>query len=229
MAETVGDTMEILIFGDITKWPGDESDVASYGLAKVIAESDAKNIIVKINSYGGEVAEGIAIYNLLREKSEKGVQVITKNMGFACSIAAVIFCAGDQRVMMPGSMLMVHHAWSTACGNAAELRRQADDLEKISAQAEEALKRVASIPENELTAMLDEEEWLTAEEALACGFATKAQEDSEAAGAAAYDRNTVLQRIKSYVPQDPKNPQPGQGNPPAKQVESIFKNFRREK
>lgn len=171
-------TADVYIFGDITSWEWFESDVSSYTLSKELQGLDVDTINVHINSYGGEVAEGLAIYNTLKNHKAK---VNTICDGFACSIAAVIFMAGDERIMNKASLLMVHNAWTYTAGNAAELRKQADDLEVINQSTMEAFKAHVNISDDELKALLDAESWLSPQEALEKGFATsiKAVENSE--------------------------------------------------
>jgi ATP-dependent Clp protease protease subunit len=170
MSEEQDDTLQITIFGDITSWEFLESDVSSYTLSKLINESNAKKIIVNINSYGGEVAEGLAIYNSLRNSKAK---VTTRCDGFACSAASAVFMAGDKREMNEASLLMIHNAWTVAEGNAAQLRKQADDLEIISKTMTDIYLSCVNITEDELQKMLDNETWITPEQALEMGFATK--------------------------------------------------------
>ena len=163
-------TANITIYGDITSWPCLNSDVSSHNLSKQLeALDDVNEINVYINSYGGEVAEGIAIYNALRRHKAK---VRTICDGFACSIASVIFMAGDERVMNEASMLMIHNAWTYAEGNAAQLRKQAEDLEKITQLSVEAYKAHSSLKEEEITALMDAETWILPSEAVEYGFAT---------------------------------------------------------
>ena len=98
---------DVTIFGDITSWPWLESDVSSYKLSKRLEElKGVEQINVHINSYGGEVAEGWAIYNSLINHPAK---VTTIAEGFACSIASVIFMAGEKRIMNDASVLMIHN------------------------------------------------------------------------------------------------------------------------
>ena len=123
---SAGRTADIFIFGDITSWEWLESDVSSYTLARAVQDLEADQINVHINSYGGEVAEGLAICNSLKNHPAR---VRTVCDGFACSAASVVFMAGDERVMNPASLLMVHNAWTNASGNARELRKAADDLD----------------------------------------------------------------------------------------------------
>ncbi len=192
MAEEKGDTLDILIFGDITSWEWLESDVSSYTLAKLIQESGAKEITVHINSYGGEVAEGIAIYNSLKNHPAK---VVTVCDGFACSAASVVFMAGEERRMNPVSLLMIHNAWTSASGNAAELRKAADDIEVVSRTAANAYLSCVNITEEELQAMLDSESWITPEEALEKGFATALFNEKGAAGQQYSAKETIIRQL----------------------------------
>ncbi len=162
---------ELTIFGDITSFPLGENDVSSYNLSKQLQGlTDVDAINVRINSYGGEVAEGLAIYNSLKNHKAK---VKTYCDGFACSIASVIFMAGDERIMSNASLLMIHNAWSFVQGNADQLRKQADDLDKITQASINAYMNHVSISENELKELLNNETWLDCNEALEKGFATK--------------------------------------------------------
>lgn len=168
--ETEGTKAALYIYGDITSWPWMESDVSSYNLSKQLEQlGDVDEIDVYINSYGGEVAEGLAIYNALKRHKAK---VTTYCDGFACSIASVIFMAGDVRVMSTASLLMIHNAWTYASGNANELRKQADDLDTITQASINAYMEKVNISEEELKELLDEEKWLLPQEALEKGFTT---------------------------------------------------------
>ena len=165
---------ELLIYGDITSYKWYEDDVCAYDLAKELKELNNIDLTVRINSYGGEVAQGLAIYNLL--KSYDG-NVTTLCDGFACSAASVIFMAGQKRRMPKSSLLMIHNAWSYAFGDANALRKQADDLEKITQPSIEIYKNVSNLEENQIKEMMDNETWITAEEAYEYGFATSIVED----------------------------------------------------
>lgn len=168
--ETEGTKAALYIYGDITSWPWMESDVSSYNLSKQLEQlGDVDEIDVYINSYGGEVAEGLAIYSALKRHKAK---ITTWCDGFACSIASVIFMAGDTRIMSNASLLMIHNAWTRVSGNANELRKQADDLDTITQASINAYMEKVNISEEELKELLDEEKWLLPQEALEKGFAT---------------------------------------------------------
>ena len=171
------DTADLYIFGDIEKWAyepaGETSGVTIVNQLKAVT---AKSINVHINSYGGDVSEGLAIYNVLREHP---AQITTICDGFACSAASVVFMAGDKRIMSPASLLMIHNAWTIAMGNASALRKTADDIETISQASVEAYKRTATISEEEIKALMDAETWILPETAVAYGFATDIDDDDE--------------------------------------------------
>lgn len=169
-----GDSAELLIYGDITSYEYDESDVGGYSFSKDLANIDT-DIIVRINSYGGEVSQGLAIYNLLRTFKHN---VTTVCDGFACSAASVIFMAGKNRIMPNTSLLLIHNAWTMVCGDYNELIKQADDLQKITQPSIEAYKSVSSLSEDEIKSMMDKETWITADEALTYGFATEVKSTS---------------------------------------------------
>lgn len=165
------DITELLIYGDITSYDWYESDTSAFNFAKELSEIET-DLNVRINSYGGEVSQGLAIYNLLKTFKHN---VTTICDGFACSAASVIFMAGSKRIMPSSSLLLIHNAWTYASGDSNELRKQADDLEKVTQPSIEIYKSVATISEDEIKSMMDEETWITAEEALSYGFATEIQ------------------------------------------------------
>lgn len=169
--------VDIQIYGDITSWEWFESDISSYTLAKQIEGLECDKINVYINSYGGEVAEGLAIYNQLKRHKAK---VKTVCDGFACSAASVVFMAGDERIMSTASLLMIHNAWTYASGNSKELRKQADDLDKITQASINAYMQEVNITEEELKQMLDDETWITPQEAIEKGFITAIVNEKEA-------------------------------------------------
>ena len=168
---------DLYIFGDICAWAwpelGEQSGVT---IVNQLKELDVDTINVHINSYGGDVAEGLAIYNVLREHK---AQIVTICDGFACSAASVVFMAGDRRVMQPASLLMIHNAWTVAMGNAAQLRKTADDIETITQASVEAYKKVATISEEEIKALMDAETWILPKDAVGYGFATEIDDEDE--------------------------------------------------
>lgn len=151
---------------------------------ELAAHPEVSQINIYINSQGGSVIEGTAIYNQLkRHPAHKTVYVD----GFACSIASVIAMAGDEVVMPRNAMMMLHNMWMVVQGNAAELRKAADDLDKMNEAGREAyLQKVGDKLTLEMIAkMEDDETWLTAQECMEYGLADRfAEQDADLSNAA---------------------------------------------
>ena len=170
-------TADINIYGDITSWEWLDSDVSAHSIKTDIDSLDVDEINVYINSYGGEVAEAVAIYSALQRHRAK---VHTFVDGFACSAASIIFCAGDVRTVSSIGLLMIHNCMSyLGFANSNEMRKAAEDNDKINQSSIEAYKKVSTLSEEEIKAMMDNETWLTAAECLEYGFATEIAEDDE--------------------------------------------------
>ena len=178
---------EIIIYGDITsfatdltRWYGDDENIAevsSRQIIKEINELDVDTINVYINSYGGEVAEALAIYSALKRHS---ASVHTFCDGFACSAATIIFCAGDVRTMGSIALMMIHNCMSyLGYANSNEMRKAAEDNDKINQSSIEAYKLVSNLSEEEIRSMMDDATWLTAQECLKYGFATEVADMEE--------------------------------------------------
>lgn len=180
------------IYGDITSWEWYPGDVSSYTLSKQLENIEADIIHVYINSYGGEVAEGLAIYNSLKRHKAK---IITHADGFACSIASVIFMAGDERIMSTASLLMIHNAWTYTAGNANELRKQADDLDVITQASVNAYMAEINISEEELKQLLDNETWLSPQSALEMNFCTSIVNEKDTEKASQSVRKSLSKMI----------------------------------
>ena len=191
--------VDIQIYGDITSWEWFDSDVSSYTLSKQIEGLECDVINVYINSYGGEVAEGLAIYNQLKRHKAK---VKTVCDGFACSAASVIFMAGDERVMSTASLLMIHNAWTYASGNAKELRKQADDLDTITQASINAYMQEVNITEEELRQMLDNETWISPQEAIEKGFITSIVNEREAEQVSQSVKKSLIKMIVNSKKED---------------------------
>ena len=197
---------ELHIYGDITSgggWFSSESDGSSYQIAKELSELDtSKPLTVYINSYGGEVAEGIAIYNQLK-RFEQCKTVVD---GYAASIASVIFMAGRERVMSPSSLLFIHNAWMRTAGNSVQLRKDADDLEKITTASMQAYLEHVNIGEDKLREMLDAETWLNADEAVEMGFATEVIAAKKTEKASASAQSAIYKLLTKAAEEPPAEP-----------------------
>ena len=135
------------------------------------------DLTVHINSPGGDVFAGVAIYNAIKDYS-KG-KVIVKVDGIAASIASVIAMAGDEIVMAPGSMMMIHNPWTMGVGNSEELRKVADTLDEINESVVPIYVERSGLSKEEVQELLDAETWLSAERAVEMGFADRVQKTAK--------------------------------------------------
>lgn len=161
---------EIYIYGDIgERWWDDESVTAS-SLVRELSELEADAITVRINSIGGSVSDGVAIYNALRRHPASITCVVD---GVAASIASLIAMAGDTVEMASNAMLMLHAPWTYAGGNANDMRATADMLDAhAQAMATSYAAKSGKSVDDVLSLWLDgEDHWLTAEQAQAEGLA----------------------------------------------------------
>ena len=193
-------TLDIYIYGDVESdsydWLTDEvieSETSANHFRDELAKyPNATQINIYINSYGGSVFEGTAIYNQLRRNPAHKTVYID---GFACSVASVIAMAGDEIVMPRNALMMIHNMWMGAVGNSAELRKAADDLDVINAAGRGAYLAKAGdkLPEAKLIEMMDAETWLTAEDCITYGLADRlADQDADMKNAAEVLKNANL-------------------------------------
>lgn len=167
---------EVMIFGEIGGWGVSAADFSSQLAA--IPEDHA--ITVRINSGGGSVTEGYAIYNALKRRAN----VTTVVEGIAASMASVIMLAGAKIQANANSLIVIHNPLLMgATGNADELRKMADDIEKIGGQLVGIYVSATGKTEADVKAAMDAETMFTAEEAKAWGLIHDVIPDSEATGA----------------------------------------------
>lgn len=155
-----------------------KSETSSDFFRKKLNEyKDVKNINIYINSLGGSVMEGVAIYNQLRRHPAYKTVYVD---GFACSIASVIAMAGDKVIMPSNAVMMIHNAWCCCEGNASDMRKCAEDLDKINEASRQAYlqKSQGKISEEALIKLLDNESYLTANDCIEYGLADELSENS---------------------------------------------------
>ncbi|MEC8812798.1 MAG: head maturation protease, ClpP-related [Pseudomonadota bacterium] len=132
---------------------------------------------VRINSPGGDVFAGVAIFNALSKVQDVEIYI----EGLAASIASFIALAGKKIYMASNALIMIHKPNSHDGGNADDLRERADLLDKIESQLIKAYTKKTGIPEKQLQEMFSQETWLTADEALKLGFIDEIIEPSQMA------------------------------------------------
>jgi len=156
------ETAEISIFDEI----GDFGTSARDFIEEIISIGK-KDITLRINSVGGSVFDGLAIYNALR--SHNGV-VTVRIEGLAASISTVIAMGGDKIEMAENGFFMIHNPFGQSAGEATDFRKTADLLDKIKDEIIEIYQRKTKMPYDVLSEMMDKETWLTSEEAEQFGF-----------------------------------------------------------
>ncbi|QXV72275.1 major capsid protein [Acidovorax phage ACF1] len=143
---------------------------------------DGNELVVEINSPGGDVMAGLGMYNMLRNWAGSGKSVTTRVTGVAASIASVVALAGDKREMPKNSFAMVHQVSNVMLGayTADELREAADLNDKISAQLRNIYTSRMGVDDAKAAEIMSKDTWLTAEECLEMGFATDLTDDVQA-------------------------------------------------
>ncbi len=164
------DVGELYIYGDIVSHKWDDTDVTVKDFAEDLkALGDLKTLNIYLNSLGGSVFQGQAIYSILkRHSAHKNVYID----GIAASIASVIAMAGDTISMPKNAMVMIHNPWTFVMGNSADLRKEADALDKIRESMIVAYmdKIQDKTSEEQLAELLDAETWLSAQDCFDRGF-----------------------------------------------------------
>lgn len=164
--ENTSDT--ITIYGLIGEdWYGEGVTVSRIDAAlRAIGDRD---VTVYINSPGGDMFEGIAIYNRLREHKHK---VTTKVLALAASAASVIYLAGSERQVASSGFLMIHNCWTGLWGNRHYLRDVADDMEEFDAAMADLYAETSGQPVEDMAEMMDDETFIRGKRALELGLAT---------------------------------------------------------
>lgn len=149
-------------------------DIGAYGVSAKSFLNDLRTVTtdevdVEINSPGGDVFAGLAIYNGLRASGKK---INVKVLGLAASAASLVAMAGDTIEMPENAFMMIHNPWGFAMGGADEMRNTADVLDKIGTGLVSTYAKRTGKTDQEIAALLDAETWMTAQEAVDAGFAT---------------------------------------------------------
>ena len=203
---------DIYIFGDIVPFEFFEGDVSAHGITQQIKDLDVDQINVHIDSYGGAVSEGWAIYNALKNHPAK---VVTYGDGFVASAALYPFMAGDERYASNLSAYYFHQVWISASGYADELRAAANEAELMTEVGLNAFTDNTGMTADEVRELQKSETWLTPSEALERGIATAILADTAPKHAQDAKRQ-ILQRVLDKVPTTERipEPEPEQKEPP---------------
>src|SRR5690625_1965122 len=169
------ETTEITIYGVIGEsWWNDS--FSANDIDRALKNAGDNDVIVNINSPGGDAFDGIAIYNRLKRHKGKVTVIVD---GWAASAASVIAMAGDEIIMGLGSMMMIHEAWTIVLGSKTELRKEADVLEELENGIINIYQTKANISQEEIREKVDAETWMSAKTAVELGFADKLEGEEE--------------------------------------------------
>lgn len=169
---------ELYIYDDVSEkgpwnwntWSYEESETSAKYFRNILAQiPETDEIVCYINSNGGSVKEGVSIYNQLKRHKAKKTCYVD---GFANSVASLIAMAFDEIVMGLGTSMLVHEMWMGVSGNAAQLRKAADDLDDLMRSNRQVYlsRSGGKITEEQLQALMEKEKYLTPDECLQYGF-----------------------------------------------------------
>jgi ATP-dependent Clp protease protease subunit len=162
-------TNEIFLYDDIgPDWAG---LVSGKYVINELAKYKGEPVTVRINSPGGWITEGQAIYNALRRHSETQGKVTVEIDALAASAASFIAMAGDTIRIAENAFTMIHFGWTYAAGNAEELREVAGVLDKLDNVITNIYTARTKQEEAKVREMMAAETWMDAKESVACGFA----------------------------------------------------------
>ena len=167
--ENKADEATIYIYDEISWW-----GVSAQKFVEDLGAITAKTIHLRLNSPGGAVFDGMAIYNALKQHKAK---VITHIDGLAASTASIVALAGDEVRMGEGAFLMIHEPWSIVIGMAEDMRKEADLLDKVAGSIANTYINKTGKTDAEIHDYMAAETWFTAQEALDAGFIDAIEDD----------------------------------------------------
>lgn len=186
---------EMYLYGAIGS--GWFSDISSKEVKWMLSEVTTPKIELHLHSNGGDVFESVAIYNLLKHHP---AEIEVHIDGIAASGASMIAMAGNKIVMPRNTMMMIHRAWTFAVGNSDELRKTADDMDKINNSVTESYMARFNQSRDILEELLKKEEYLTAQECLDYGFADEIADPLEE-GTDEEDAGKIIENRIAYSSQ----------------------------
>ncbi len=189
---------EIILYGGIGQdWWGDGSMISAKAFSDELKNLDKSvtEIDVRMNSGGGDVFDGLTIYNRLKQHSAKVTVYID---GLAASIASIIALAGDEIIIGEGALYMVHLPWTFAMGNRMELDNTVSRLMDVEEQMISIYSKKSGLDRAEVKALMEAETWLDADQALEKGFVTSKMDESLPIAASVLDSRWITRKPKTY-------------------------------
>lgn len=213
--EAASDCAEIMIYSLIGRTYYDDDGIGAKEFdAALKAIPTSRNILVRINSQGGNVWDGLAIYNMLKARGNGVDRVRTRAEGVAASIASVIFMSGDIREMPANALLMVHEPSAILGGNAEEMRKMADMLDKHGDAIAGVYAEHCDKSAEEMRELMRAETWMTGAEAKAMGLCDDVTAEVALAACIKDLDLTGFQRVPEALAKSKQTPaHPGEATP----------------
>jgi ATP-dependent Clp protease, protease subunit len=203
-AQAEDEVVAFTIYGDIGEsWWGDSTSAKDIEAA--LKNLSAGTINIHLNSPGGDVFDGIAIYNQLKNHPAK---VVIQVDGLAASAASIIAMAADELIMNVGSMLMIHEASTWTWGTKADIKKTLNALEGIDKSLADIYMSRFKGERSEIETMIENETWFTSSEAVELGLADKVNEivkedDDEDKENPEEFKNRILAKVRNSSSQEP--------------------------
>lgn len=191
-------TAEILLYGTIGSGGWFDDGITAKAFAETMKQipDSVQEIAVRINSPGGDVFEGWAIYNRIKQSKKKIVCYVD---GIAASIASIIAMAGEEVVMGEASQLMIHNSWTIASGNANDFEAVIQRLNDIDQQLVSVYAKKTGLSRPEIQKMMDEETWMLAEDAVDKGFANSVASETMPIAASIIDKAKWINKAPKNI------------------------------
>ncbi|MGD9880471.1 MAG: head maturation protease, ClpP-related [Reyranella sp.] len=184
MVKRGSDRADVYLYGLIgTDWYGDGVSAKKFADDLKALGASIKTIDLRINSEGGDVFAGKAMYTLLLDHSAR---VVVHVDGLAASAASFVAMAGDEIEIAEGAFVMIHNAWTWAVGGAEDMRRKADLLDTVNETIREVYVARTKNTDADVRKWMDAETWMTGKEAVERGFADKIVENLKVAASVSH-------------------------------------------
>lgn len=168
-AEVMDDRTVLILSGDVVsnEYSWYEDDISPKRIQAVLDGSPGE-LVIRLNSGGGDAFAGVEIYNMLKDYPNKVTVEVT---GLAASAASIVAMGADEIIMCTGSMMMIHEAWTIAVGSKSDLQKKVDMMDKLDASLVSIYAERLGLDKDFVSELLKAETWMTAEEAVKDGFA----------------------------------------------------------
>lgn len=214
-----GEEANIYIYGDITRYIWEDSDVSAFRLANQLEKAgNLAEINVHVDSFGGDVSEGFAIYNALRAKN---AQITTHADGFVASAAIYPFLAGTQRIANNVSAFYFHPVIGGTYGYSEDLREAADELDKLTEIGLGAFTN-AGMKEQAARDLINSKTWYSPEAVLEMGLATSIQKGARGDEATQSVHDMLIRQTLAVPSPVPKKPPQKPPALPQNNLMSLF-------